>query len=106
MKISLFLPHVGVFGGVRRFLELGNAWTEAGHDVQLFHPSGEPPACLASRGRTRPLAEAAAGGADLAIGADVHTGPDFRRHDAARHLYYCVLEGDPGLAAAIADPRV
>jgi glycosyltransferase involved in cell wall biosynthesis len=106
MKISLFLPHVGVFGGVRRFLELGNAWTATGHDVQLFHPSGEPPAWLAFRGRTRPFAEAAASEADLAIGADVHTYPEFRRHRAARHLYYCVLEGDPGLSAAIGDPQV
>ena len=106
VKISLFLPHVGVFGGVRRFLELGNAWTAAGHDVQLFHPTGEPPAWLAFSGRTRRLEEARAGGADLAIGADVHTWPDFRGHGATRHLYYCVLEGDPGLPAALADRQV
>lgn len=106
MRISLFLPHTGVFGGVRRFLELGNAWTAAGHDVQLFHPSGEPPAWLAFRGRTRRLEEAAGESADLAIGADVHTWPAFRGHRAPRHLYYCVLEGDPGLSAAIADRDV
>lgn len=106
MRISLFLPHVGVFGGVRRFLELGNEWAAAGHDVQLFHPSGAPPAWLAFRGRTRPLAEAAGAGADLAVGADVHTYAAFRAHHAARHLYYCVLEGDPGLPAAIPDTGV
>ncbi len=106
MRISLFLPHVGVFGGVRRFLELGNEWTAAGHEVQLFHPSGEPPAWLAFRGRTRPLVEATREAADLAIGAEVHTYAAFREHRAARHLYYCVLEGDPGLPAAIADTGV
>ena len=37
MRISTFLPHVGVFGGVRRFLELGNAWCAAGHEV-TYHP--------------------------------------------------------------------
>jgi glycosyltransferase involved in cell wall biosynthesis len=103
MRISLFLPHVGVFGGVRRFLELGNAWTAAGHEVQLFHPSGEAPGWLPFRGRTRRLAEASGEGTDLAIGADAHTFSDFRAHRAGRHLYYCVLEGDPGLSAAIAD---
>src|SRR5438552_2113927 len=41
MRIALFLPHVGVFGGVRRFIELGNAWTASGHAVTLFHPGGE-----------------------------------------------------------------
>ena len=33
MRIHTFLPHVGVFGGVRRFLELGNEWTALGHEV-------------------------------------------------------------------------
>ncbi len=106
MKISLFLPHVGVFGGVRRFLELGNAWVASGHDVQLFHPSGESPEWLAFAGRTRPLREAAQDSADLAIGADPHTWRDFRAHPAGRHLYYCVIEGDAGLASAIADREV
>lgn len=106
MKISLFLPHVGVFGGVRRFLELGNAWCESGHEVELFHPDGDPPAWLAFRGRVRKLAEAESSGADLAIGADPYTYAAFRAHRAERHLYYCVIEGDPGLDAAIADRGV
>ena len=33
MVVSLFLPHTGVFGGVRRYLELGNAWVAQGHRV-------------------------------------------------------------------------
>jgi len=106
MKISLFLPHVGVFGGVRRFLELGNAWVASGHDVDLYHPSGESPEWLPFAGQTRPLAAAADASSDLAIGADPHTWPQFRGHRAARHLYYCVIEGDPGLAPAIADREV
>src|SRR6185295_9308104 len=88
------------------FLELGNEWATSGHEVQLFHPSGEPPAWLPFRGRTRRLADAAGETADLAIGADVHTYPQFRGHGAASHLYYCVLEGDPGLPAAIVDRSV
>ena len=106
MRLSLFLPHVGVFGGVRRYLELGNEWAALGHDVTLYHPSGEPPAWLPFAGRTRPLAEAAQASADLAIAGDSVTWPVFRAHRAKRHLYYCVLEGDPGLAAAIADASV
>ena len=106
MKIALFLPHVGVFGGVRRFLELGNAWDHAGHEVTLFHPSGEPPAWLPFRGRCLQLAEASASRSDLAVGADPHTYPEFRRHVADRHLYYCVIEGDPGLELALADRDV
>src|SRR5262249_58431992 len=65
MRISLFLPHVGVFGGVRRFLELGNAWVDAGHEVDLYHPGGAAPGWLPFRGSTRPLD--AAGGARAAL---------------------------------------
>jgi glycosyltransferase involved in cell wall biosynthesis len=106
MKIALFLPHVGVFGGVRRFLELGNAWATSGHRVTLFHPGGEAPAWLEFLGRTHPLAAAGVETSDLAICADARTWPEFRAHVADRHLYYCVLEGDPGLPRAVADSRL
>lgn len=106
MRIATFLPHVGVFGGVRRFLELGNEWIGMGHEVSLFHPNGETPAWLPYEGRVRPLAEAAGERSDLAVCADVHTYDAFRAHRSTRHLYYCVLEGDPGLSRAVADPDV
>lgn len=105
MRIALFLPHVGVFGGVRRFIELGNEWSALGHEVTLYHPDGTPPAWLAFRGRVEPLATAG-GSSDLAVCADPHTYAAFRAHRAGTHLYYCVIEGDAGLARAIADPAV
>ncbi len=106
MRIATFLPHVGVFGGVRRFVELGNAWTDAGHEVVLYHPHGEPPAWLSYRGRTAPLAAAAGADSDVAWCADPHTYAAFRSHRSTRHVYYCVLEKDPGLGRAVADPAV
>jgi glycosyltransferase involved in cell wall biosynthesis len=106
MRIATFLPHVGVFGGVRRFIELGNEWTAMGHAVTLYHPDGQPPAWLPYRGAVAPLAAAAGAESDLAIGADPHTYDVFRTHRSRTHLYYCVLEGDEGLAKAIADPGV
>lgn len=106
MRISTFLPHVGVFGGVRRFIELGNAWSALGHEVTLYHPEGSAPGWLRYAGRVAKLDEAARGEADLAVCADPHTWEAFRAHRAARHLYYCVLERDPGLPRAIADRDV
>lgn len=106
MRIATFLPHVGVFGGVRRFLELGNEWVAMGHQVTLYHPDGTPPAWLPYHGRVAPLSEAAGASSDVAIGADPHTYANFRSHPSAVHLYYCVIEGDPGLEQAIADPGV
>ena len=106
MHISLFLPHVGVFGGVRRFIELGNVWSAAGHTVTLYHPAGEPPAWLRFAGATRHLDRAAGAPADLALCADPHTFDVFLTHPAGLHLYYCVIEGDPGIARALSRPDV
>jgi len=106
MNIALFLPHVGVFGGVRRYLELGNEWTAAGHAVTLHHPAGTPPGWLPFAGRTATLDAARATESDVAIGGDAGTYTALRTHRSRRHVYYCVLEGDPGLPAAIADRSV
>ena len=106
MRIATFLPHAGVFGGVRRFLELGNVWSAAGHAVTLYHPEGTPPAWLPFSGATRPLADAAGESSDLALCADPHTLDAFLAHRSATHLYYCVIEGDPGVERARRDPRV
>ena len=102
MRIATFLPHVRVFGGVRRFLELGNAWVRQGHDVTLYHPDGDAPTWLPYLGRVARL-DGVIARADLALCADSHTFAAFRRTPAERLVYYCVLEKDPGLAAAIAD---
>ena len=106
MRIALFLPHVGVFGGVRRYLELGNEWVARGHAVTLHHPAGTPPAWLPFAGTTARTDAAATTTSDLAICGDSRSFAAFRAHASARHVYYCVLEGDPGLALAFDDPAV
>jgi glycosyltransferase involved in cell wall biosynthesis len=85
---------------------LGNEWAALGHDVTLHHPDGTPPAWLPFAGRTATLAVAAGAESDLAICGDAVSYPAFRAHRARRHLYYCVLDGDPGLPAAVADRTV
>ncbi|MEY4070403.1 MAG: hypothetical protein RL721_1017 [Candidatus Eisenbacteria bacterium] len=106
MRIALFLPHVGVFGGVRRYLELGNEWVAMGHTVTLHHPAGTPPTWLPFAGETASVEVAATRPSDLAITGDAGSWEAFRAHPSACHVYYCVLEGDPGLARALADPAV
>src|SRR5262245_55772749 len=106
MRISTFLPHVGVFGGVRRFLELGNAWSELGAQVTLYTPEGRRPEWLRYAGQVLPLGHAAEESSDLAICADPHTYEAFRSHRSELHLYYCVIEGDPGAARAALDSSV
>ena len=104
MRIALFLPHVGVFGGVRRFIELGNAWTRMGHSVTLYHPGGERPGWLPFAGNVERLEAAAGEVSDLAIVADPHTLEAFLSAPARRRVYYCVIEGDPGVERALGQP--
>ena len=42
MKISFVEPHLKIYGGIRRVIELSNRLTERGHDVTIFHSDGSP----------------------------------------------------------------
>lgn len=41
MRIGAILPHLLVFGGVRRYIELGNAFLARRHEFILFTPDGK-----------------------------------------------------------------
>ena len=96
LRIAVALPHLGVYGGVRRFLELGNEWVARGHDVSLLLPEGagarEP--WIPFRGRVGSLAEAATAGADVVLSPDPTL---FLAMDApgALRVFYSVLVGAP-----------
>lgn len=53
MRIAAVLPHVEVFGGVRRYIEIGNELTRRGHHFVIFHPQGTEPDWLEFKGETR-----------------------------------------------------
>jgi len=39
LRIAVVLPHLGIYGGIRRFFELGRVWLGRGHDVALLLPA-------------------------------------------------------------------
>jgi glycosyltransferase involved in cell wall biosynthesis len=43
ISIGAVLPNTKLFGGVRRFFELGKIWKQHGCDVVIFTPQGIPP---------------------------------------------------------------
>src|SRR5258708_36069603 len=53
-SIAAILPHLGVFGGIRRYLSLGNEWVQLGHHVTLYTPAGAPPGWMPFAGEVRP----------------------------------------------------
>jgi len=93
MKIAAILPHVEVFGGVRRYLELGNEFVRKGHDFVLFHPLGGRPDWLEFRGETRPFSEIEADTFDVALCGEYSILPFFDRVRAQTKYFYFVLEG-------------
>lgn len=52
MKLSIgaILPHVKVFGGVKRYLELGNLLIDRGHEYTIFTPEGAQPSWFDFKG--------------------------------------------------------
>ncbi len=42
MKISFVEPHLKIYGGIRRIIELASRLTERGHEVTIFHSDGSP----------------------------------------------------------------
>jgi glycosyltransferase involved in cell wall biosynthesis len=94
--IAVLLPGVGVFGGVRRFIALGNELITRGHAFTIYHPSGEPPAWLPFAGDTRPLAALASHRHDVLICNNPPQLDAFERANAAMKLFYFAMAGITG----------
>ena len=94
-RIALALPHLGVYGGIRRFLELGEVWTRRGHEVAILLPErGVARPWVPFSGAILPLAELPLGAWDALISPDPELFLACRAPGALR-VYYSVLEGAP-----------
>jgi glycosyltransferase involved in cell wall biosynthesis len=99
------LPGIGVFGGVRRFLALGNELVRRGHAYTLYHPGGEAPTWLPFAGVTRPLADLAHARHEVLLCGEPSLLAEFAAATARLKLFYCVLEKLPHERAIVRDPR-
>lgn len=104
LRIAVALPHLGVYGGVRRFLELGRVWVERGHDVALATPrgAGEAAPWLPFPGRLLRLPALASESWDVFLSPEPSLFLDTRPPGALR-VFYAVLEKAPGARAAWRD---
>ena len=96
LDFAVLLPSLGVFGGVRRFVEIGNELIRRGHRYTLYHPGGDRPEWLPFAGEVRPLSAAAAARHQIAICNDPPLLEDFQRVHAELKLFYFVLENIRG----------
>jgi glycosyltransferase involved in cell wall biosynthesis len=93
---AVLLPGVGVFGGVRRFIEIGNELVRRGHRYVIYHPGGEAPAWLPFAGETRRTAALADARPDVLVCNNPPQLADFESARARLKVFYFALEGIPG----------
>lgn len=103
LRIAVLLPHLGVYGGIRRFLELGSVWSRRGHHVALLLPTdraGERP-WLPFPGEVGTLDRLRTGGPwDVSISPD----PALFLHETVPgplRVFYAVLEKAPRARKAL-----
>lgn len=98
-RIAVALPHLGVYGGIRRFFELGRVWTRLGHHVALLTPpagrGGEPTeAWLPFGGEIGDLSRLAAERWDAVLSPDPRLFLEIEAPGALK-IFYAVLEKAP-----------
>jgi glycosyltransferase involved in cell wall biosynthesis len=96
LDFGALLPGLGVFGGVRRFIEIGNEMVRRGHRFVIYHPQGTPPAWLPFLGETRPTASLAGTRHQVLICNNPPQLGEFDKANADLKLFYFALEGIPG----------
>ncbi len=93
---AVLLPGIGVFGGIRRFLEIGNELVRRGHNFTIYHPDGNPPDWLPFIGEVRPLDKLSGNKHQILICNDPPLLGRFREANADLKLFYFVLENIRG----------
>jgi len=93
MKIAALLPHVEIFGGVRRYIEIGNVLSHRGHEFVLFHPEGNSPEWLAFEGRTEAFSSLTKESFDIGLCSEYSILSQFERLRARAKYFYFLLEG-------------
>ena len=101
LRIAVALPHFGVYGGIRRFLELGRVWVARGHVVALMTPGGrgQPTPWLPFEGRLEDLSALRAEPWDAVLSPDPALFQTLETRGALR-VFYAVLEKAPDLITA------
>jgi len=93
MRIAAVLPHLEVYGGVRRYIELGNELVKRGHEFVIFTPQGEKPDWLDFKGLTRAFSSLDEERLDVGLCSEYSILNDFEKLKARKKFFYFVLEG-------------
>jgi len=88
MEISFLSPHLELYGGIRRVIELSNRLVERGHNVTIFHSNGSPCKWMECKATTKSLKEVLNEEHDVLISIDASLYPIFKRAKAKLKAFY------------------
>ena len=90
LRIAALLPHVKLYGGVKRFLELGNQFVSRGHSMTVFTPTGEHPEWFRFSGEIQSLSLLTKESFDVIFFTELSLLGHVLKANADRKIYYIV----------------
>jgi len=108
-QVAAILPHLGLYGGNLRYVELGNALHDRGVDFTIATPAGDRPDFLPFRGRIATFEELRADPPEVLLASEQNLFRELLAFPAGRRFYYFILEktaAEAEIARAGRDGRV
>jgi glycosyltransferase involved in cell wall biosynthesis len=92
LTFGVILPHTKIFGGVKRFFEIGNILIERGHKFSVFTPDGERPFWFDFKGDVQVLESISQFSFDALFTTEPAFLDDLLKADAKVRVFYAVLQ--------------
>ena len=108
-EVAVVIPHLGLYGGNLRYVELGNVLTDRGVDFTIATPEGAPPTWLAYRGRSATIEELRTDPPEFLLASEQRIFGEFLDMPAKRRFFYFIVEktaAEPDIARAARDGKV
>ena len=90
LKFAALLPHMKLYGGIKRFLELGNQFVSKGHEMTVFTPTGENPDWFSFSGIIKPISRLTEESFDIVFFTEMSLLQYALMAKADRKVYYIV----------------
>src|SRR5688572_31906737 len=94
LKFGVILPHTKLYGGVKRFFEMGDVFMNRGYDFLVFTPEAIAPEWYSGTVRTIPLSELHEHKLQALFITEMQYLPELLRASAVRKVLYFVRPSD------------
>lgn len=92
MKFGVILPHTKLFGGVKRFFELGNYFIQKGHSMVVFTPDAQQPDWFDFKGDIQKVSSIEQYSLDVLFFVEVAVLNHVLKANAKQKVFYHVIE--------------